>query len=152
MIMAAQFESLLDPLLFSCTIPIGLAGSVIAIAVAQSSLNVLSLIGVLALLGIVVDDAIVKVDTIQRLREGGMDGYSAILEAARLRLRPILLVSLTTVLGVVPMAIGLGSGAQLQRPLAITIIGGLSLSTSTTLFYTPVLYMLAHRIKRPARP
>jgi HAE1 family hydrophobic/amphiphilic exporter-1 len=152
MIMAAQFESFLDPLLISCTIPIGLAGSVIAIAVAQSSLNVLSLIGVLALLGIVVDDAIVKVDTIQRLREGGMDGYSAILEAARLRLRPILLVSLTTVLGVVPMAIGLGSGAQLQRPLAITIIGGLSLSTSTTLFYTPVLYMLAHRIKRPARP
>ena len=79
-----------------------------------------------------------------------MPGDQAILEASRLRLRPILMTSATTVLAMVPMAIGLGSGEQLQRPLAITIIGGLSLTTLLTLFYTPLFYRVAHRIARPA--
>ena len=149
MILAAQFESFLDPLLIAVVIPIGLAGSIVAISVTGGTLNVLSMIGILALLGIAVNDAIIKVDTIRRLREQGMPGEQAILEASRLRLRPILMTSATTVLAMIPMAIGLGSGEQLQRPLAITIIGGLSLTTVLTLFYTPLLYQVAHRIARP---
>jgi HAE1 family hydrophobic/amphiphilic exporter-1 len=101
------------------------------------------------LLGIAVNDAIVKVDTIRRLRDEGVAAGEAILTASRLRLRPILMTSATTVLAMLPMAIGLGSGEQIQRPLAITIIGGLSLTTILTLYYTPILYQLAHRIPRP---
>ncbi len=149
MILAGQFESFLDPLLIAAVIPIGLAGSVVAIGATGGSINVLSLIGALALLGIAVNDAIVKVDTIRRLRSEGMAGPAAVLEASRLRLRPILMTSATTVLAMVPMAIGLGSGEQLQRPLAITIIGGLTLTTLLTLFVTPTLYRLAHRIEPP---
>ncbi len=147
MILAAQFESFLDPLLIAAVIPIGLAGSIVAIGVTGNSINILSLIGVLALLGISVNDAIVKVDTIRRLRADGMAGMQAIFEASRLRLRPILMTSATTILAMLPMAIGLGSGEQLQRPLAITIIGGLAMTTALTLFYTPILYKLAHRLK-----
>jgi HAE1 family hydrophobic/amphiphilic exporter-1 len=149
MILAGQFESFLDPLLIAAVIPIGLAGAVVAIGASGGSVNVLALIGALALLGIAVNDAIVKVDTIRRLRSQGAGGSEAILEASRLRLRPILMTSATTVLAMVPMAIGLGSGEQLQRPLAVTIIGGLTLTTLLTLFVTPTLYRLAHRIERP---
>ncbi len=152
MILAGQFESFLDPLLIAAVVPIGLAGSAVAIGVTGGSINVLSLIGILALLGIAVNDAIVKVDTFRRLRGEGRSGIEAILEASRLRLRPILMTSATTVLAMVPMAIGLGSGEQLQRPLAITIIGGLTLTTMLTLFVTPVLYRLAHRIEIPPNP
>jgi hydrophobic/amphiphilic exporter-1 (mainly G- bacteria), HAE1 family len=149
MILAAQFESFIDPLLIAMTLPIGMAGAVTAIAVTGNTVNILSLIGMIALLGIAVNDAIVKTDTIRRLRAGGMDGHDAILEASRLRFRPILMTSTTTMLAMLPMAIGLGGGEQLQRPLAITIIGGLALTTPLTLFYTPVLYLLAHRLRRP---
>ncbi len=148
MILAAQFESFLDPLLIAVVIPIGLAGSIIAIGLTHGSLNVLSMIGILALLGIAVNDAIVKVDTIRRLRDEGSDAWTAILLASRLRLRPIIMTSATTILAMIPMAVGLGGGEQLQRPLAITIIGGLFLTTTMTLVYTPVLYMTAHRIRR----
>ena len=147
MILAAQFESFLDPLLIAAILPIGLAGAFLAIGISGNSLNMLSMIGVVALIGIAVNDAIVKVDTIQRLREEGIEGYDAILQASSLRLRPIIMTSVTTVLGMLPMAIGLGSGEQLQRPLAVTIIGGLTLTTALTLFYTPILYQLAHHIK-----
>ena len=130
MILAAQFESFIDPLLIALVIPIGIAGSLFTLALTGQSINILSIIGMLALLGIAVNDAIIKVDTIRRLRTEGMPGYQAILEASRLRLRPILMTSATTILAMTPMAIGMGSGEQLQRPLALTIIGGLFLTTS----------------------
>ena len=149
MILAAQFESFVDPLIVASSIPIGLGGSILAIAVTGGSINVLSLIGMIVIIGIAVNDDILKVETIRRLRLDGMDGYDAILEASRLRLRPILMTSVTTILGALPMAIGIGSGEQLQRPLALTLIGGLIFSTVLTLLYTPVLYMIAHRIRRP---
>jgi HAE1 family hydrophobic/amphiphilic exporter-1 len=147
MILAAQFESFLDPLLIAAVIPIGLAGAIGAIGVTGNSINILSLIGAVALLGIAVNDAIVKLDTVRRLRSEGTPAHQAILEAGSLRFRPILMTSVTTVLAMVPMAIGLGSGEQLQRPLALTIIGGLSLTTLLTLFYTPIMYKVAHRIR-----
>jgi HAE1 family hydrophobic/amphiphilic exporter-1 len=151
MILAAQFESFVDPLLIATALPIGLAGAFLTIAVTGQSINMLSLIGMVALLGIAVNDAILKIDTIRRLRLKGLDGYSAILEASRLRLRPVLMTSATTILGLLPMAIGIGSGEQLQRPLALTIIGGLALTTATTLFLTPIFYSLARRVRRPAQ-
>jgi HAE1 family hydrophobic/amphiphilic exporter-1 len=147
MILAAQFESFLDPLLIAAVLPIGVAGAVLAIGLTGNTINLLSMIGAVALIGIAVNDAIVKVDTVRRLRGEGMDGHRALIEASRLRFRPILMTSSTTVLGLIPMAIGLGGGEQLQRPLAITIIGGLTLTTLVTLFFTPVLYKFAHRIR-----
>jgi HAE1 family hydrophobic/amphiphilic exporter-1 len=102
-----------------------------------------------ALIGIAVNDAIIKIDTMRRLRSDGMPGYDAILRASDLRLRPIIMTSATTILAMVPMAIGLGSGEQLQRPLALTIIGGLFFTTLLTLYYTPIMYMIAHKIRRP---
>jgi HAE1 family hydrophobic/amphiphilic exporter-1 len=149
MILAAQFESFVDPLHISITIPIGAAGTVVALLVTGMTVNVLSLIGLITLLGIAVDDAIVKTDTMRQLRARGMDGYQAIMEACRLRARPIIMNSATAILAMVPLAIGWGGGAQLQRPLALTIIGGLTLTTALTLIYTPLFYMLVHRIRRP---
>ena len=149
MIIAAQFESFIDPLHIAVTIPIGAAGTIIALAVTGMTVNVLSFIGLITLLGIAVDDAIVKTDTMRQLRQQGWDGYEAIMEACRIRARPIIMNSCTAILAVVPLAVGIGGGAQLQRPLAWTIIGGLTLTTALTLLYTPLFYMLVHRIKRP---
>ncbi|NIM19864.1 MAG: hypothetical protein GTO51_06425 [Candidatus Latescibacteria bacterium] len=149
MILAAQFESFIDPLLIAAVIPIGFAGSLVTIAVTGQTINILSIIGMVALLGISVNDAIIKIDTMRRLRAKGIPGYEAILKASRLRLRPIIMTSATTILAMAPMAIGIGSGEQLQRPLALTIMGGLFLTTTLTLLYTPLLYRLAHRIRRP---
>jgi HAE1 family hydrophobic/amphiphilic exporter-1 len=149
MILAAQFESFLDPLLISAVLPIGLGGAALALAVTGDSINILSMIGTIALCGVAVNDAIVKVDAIRRLREEGMSGHAAVLEASRIRVRPIIMNSATAVLGMIPMAIGIGTGAQLQGPLAITIIGGLTLTTITTIYLTPVLYEIAHGIRPP---
>jgi len=144
MILAGMFESFLDPLLIAFVLPIGVGGAAVTLGVFGQSVNILSLIGLIALIGISVNDAIVKVDTIRRLRREGMALRPAIYEGSRLRFRPILMTTVTTVTGMIPMAIGLGSGEQLQRPLALTIIGGLSLATMLTLFFTPLLYEWAH--------
>ncbi len=145
MILAAQFESFLDPLVISAVLPVGVMGALVALFATGQTLNIISLIGLIALLGISVNDAIVKVATIRRLRLAGMAGREAILEASRLRFRPILMTTLTTVLAMVPMGIGIGTGEQIQRPLAITIMGGLSLATVLTLYLTPIIYEMLHR-------
>ncbi len=145
MILAAQFESFLDPLIISAVLPIGVMGAFLTLFLTGHSINIISLIGLIALLGISVNDAIVKVATIRRLRSEGWPGRAAILEASSLRFRPILMTTLTTVLAMVPMAIGIGTGEQIQRPLAVTIIGGLSIATALTLFLTPVIYETLHR-------
>ncbi len=146
MILAAQFESFLDPFIISTVLPIGVAGALLALFFAGQSINVISIIGLIALLGVVANDAIVKVDAIRRLRViDGLPGRAAIMEASRLRFRPIVMNTLTAVFGMVPMAIGIGTGEQTQRPLAISIIGGLTFSTVLTLFMTPVIYELIHR-------
>jgi len=150
MILAAQFESFIDPLHIAITIPIGAAGTIIALWLTGNTINILSMIGAIALLGVAVDDAIVKTDAIRQLRAEGMDPYQAILRAGELRIRPIIMNSLTAILGLIPMAIGIGGGEQIQRPLAVTIIGGLTLTTALTLIYTPLFYMIMHRIRRPA--
>jgi len=145
MILAAQFESFLDPLIISAVLPVGVGGALVTLALTGQTLNIISLIGIIALLGISVNDAIVKVATIRRLREDGLPGRQAILRASTLRFRPIIMTTMTTVLAMVPMGMGLGTGEQMQRPLALTIIGGLSIATLLTLFLTPVVYEMLHR-------
>jgi len=145
MILAAQFESFLDPLIISVVLPVGVAGALVTLFLTGQSMNIMSLIGMIALLGIAVNDAIVKVATIRRLRSEGLAGRDAIMEASTLRFRPIVMTTVTTVLAMLPMGLGLGTGEQMQRPLALTIIGGLSIATMLTLFLTPVVYEMLHR-------
>jgi len=145
MILAAQFESFLDPLIISAVLPVGIAGALVTLFLTGQSMNIMSLIGMIALLGIAVNDAIVKVATIRRLRSEGLPGREAILAASSLRFRPIVMTTVTTVLAMLPMGLGLGTGEQMQRPLALTIIGGLSIATLLTLFLTPVVYEMLHR-------
>jgi HAE1 family hydrophobic/amphiphilic exporter-1 len=147
MVMAAQFESLKHPFIILLTLPLGWVGVVIGLAVTGQSINVVALIGAVVLTGIIVNDAIVKVDTINRLRREGRPRRAAILEGSALRLRPIVMTSVTTTFALIPMALGLGAGAELQRPLAIAIIGGESTGTLLTLIIIPVIYDLLDREK-----
>lgn len=145
MIMAAQFESLRHPFLILFTLPMGLIGAVWALLITGQTLNVISIIGMVVLAGIVVNDAIVKVDYTNQLRKRGLAVREAIMEASRVRLRPILMTTVTTALGLFPMSLGLGKGAELQQPLAISVIGGLMLSTFLTLILIPLAYEMAEK-------
>ena len=140
MIIAAQFESLLFPFAVILSVPFSFIGVVIALMLSGTSLNVLSLIGLIMLAGIVVNNAIVLIDYINQLRKKGLGRNEAVIEAGKTRLRPILMTTLTTVLALLPMAIGMGEGAEMRAPLAVTIMGGLTSSTFLTLVFIPVFY------------
>jgi HAE1 family hydrophobic/amphiphilic exporter-1 len=143
MIMAAQFESLKHPFLILLTLPMGLTGAIWALMITGQSLNVISVIGMVVLGGIVVNDAIVKIDYTNQLRRRGMPLRESIMEASRVRLRPILMTTVTTTFGLFPMSLGLGRGAELQQPMAIAVIGGLLLATFLTLILIPLVYEMA---------
>ncbi len=145
LVMASQFESLLHPFVVMFSLPLALIGVVFALVVTLSPLSVMVLIGLVVLAGIVVNNAIVLVDYTRQLRQHGMAKMDALVEAGSVRLRPILMTTLTTVLGLLPMAIGLGEGAELRAPLAITLMGGLLASTALTLIVIPVVYGLVDR-------
>ncbi|MFW6131873.1 MAG: efflux RND transporter permease subunit, partial [Candidatus Aminicenantaceae bacterium] len=147
MIMAAQFESLKHPFLILFTLPMGLSGAVWALFLTGQSFNVISVIGIVVLAGIVVNDAIVKIDYTNQLRKKGVALRQAVMEASRVKLRPILMTSVTTIFGLFPMSLGMGKGSELQQPLAISIIGGLIFSTFLTLILIPVSYELTGRNK-----
>ncbi len=140
MVMAAQFENLLYPLIIMFTLPMGFSGAFLFLHLFKATLNVISGIGLLVMVGIVVNDAIVKVDYTNKLILKGMDTRGALLEASKVRLRPILMTTFTTVFGLIPMLLLRGEGSELQRPLAIVLIGGLLFSTFLTLIFIPVLY------------
>ena len=144
MILAAQFESFVHPFTILMAVPLALVGAVLALLLAGEGLNTMSLIGVVILVGIVVNDAIVKVDFINQARRQGRELRAAILEAGRVRLRPIVM---TTVLGLAPMAFGLGRGADLRAPLAIAVIGGLIVATALTLIVVPVVYQTIENVR-----
>ncbi|MBT8130665.1 MAG: efflux RND transporter permease subunit, partial [Gammaproteobacteria bacterium] len=124
LVMAAQFESIIHPFVILLTIPLALVGAVLALTLTGSPINVVVLIGVIMLAGIVVNNAIVLIDLVNQLRLRGHDKHQALLAAGKARLRPILMTTSTTVLGLLPMAIGFGEGAELRAPMAITVIGG----------------------------
>jgi len=152
MVMAAQFESLLHPFLIMFTIPMGLAGVFLALFLTGQSLNVISAIGIVVLVGIVTDNAIVKIDFTNQLRRGGMPLHEAVIEGSLVRQRPILMSSITTIFGLIPLALGLGEGAELQRPLGIAVIGGLLFSTFLTLILIPVIYELVEERRKKKLP
>lgn len=145
LVMASQFESLIQPFVILLSIPLAAIGAILGLFLTGSVINVVVLIGLIVLAGIVVNNAIVLIDRINQLRDDAHTARQAILEAARERLRPILMTSMTTILGLLPMALASGQGAELRAPLAITIIGGLLVSTLLTLFLIPVVYSLFDR-------
>ncbi len=140
MVMAAQFESLVYPFIIMFTIPLAFSGGALALFITRKALGVTALIGVIILAGIVVNNGIVLVDYINVLRKEGKERLEAVTMAGPVRLRPILMTTLTTILGLVPLALGIGEGSELQAPMAIVVIGGLTLSTILTLVFVPVLY------------
>jgi HAE1 family hydrophobic/amphiphilic exporter-1 len=150
LVMASQFESLIHPFVILFTIPLALVGAVLALFLTGTTVNIVALIGVIMLAGIVVNNAIILVDLINQLRSSGIAKTEAIMEAGRARLRPILMTTLTTALGLLPMAIGFGEGAEVRTPMAITVIGGLLVSTLLTLIVIPVVYSLLDRKKWPS--
>ncbi|HDT13564.1 MAG TPA: efflux RND transporter permease subunit, partial [Candidatus Aminicenantes bacterium] len=140
MIMAAQFESLVHPFIVMFTLPMGAAGAIVALLVTGGTFNVISIIGLVVLIGIVVDNATVKIDYTNQLRRGGMPLRQAVEEGSHVRLRPILMSTASTLFGLVPMALALERGAELMQPLAVVVIGGLLFSTFLTLILIPVIY------------
>jgi len=146
MIMAAQFESLWQPFIIMFTLPFSLIGVALALLVTHTSLNAIVLMGVIMLGGIVVNNAIVLIDYINTVRREGIEIEEAVRRAGMTRLRPILMTTLTTVLGLFPLALGFGEGAELSAPLAITVIGGLSSATFLTLLIIPYFYLAGEKV------
>lgn len=142
MILGVQFESFFLPFVIILTIPLASIGVIWGLLITGISINLMSLIGTVVLVGIVVNDSILKLDTIKRLRKQGYDLLTAVKIGGSQRFRPIIMTSLTTIFGLLPLAIGLGSGAELTQPLAVTVISGLIASTFLTLFVIPVIYVL----------
>jgi CzcA family heavy metal efflux pump len=148
MVMASQFQSLVDPFIIMFTIPLGVAGVLWALFLTNTTLSVTSFEGVIVMVGIVVSNGILLIDYINRLRKRGMELHQAVMTGGRTRLRPILMTSLATVFGLIPMALGMG-GDKSQAPLAIAVIGGLTASTFLTLIFVPTLYTIfEERFKR----
>jgi HAE1 family hydrophobic/amphiphilic exporter-1 len=147
LVMASQFESLLHPFVVMFSIPLGVVGVVAALVLTGTSISVMVLIGLVILAGIVVNNAIVLVDCANQLRKEGVKKIDALVQAGTIRMRPILMTMLTTVLGTLPMAIPIGEGAEVRAPLAVTLIGGLALSTILTLIVIPAVYVTFDRSK-----
>ena len=150
MVMAAQFKSLIDPFVIMFAIPMGFPGVILILFLTNTTLSVTSFMGVIMMLGIVVSNGVLLVDYTNVLRRRGIELHEAVIRGARTRLRPILMTSLATVFGLLPMALGWGTGGETNAPLARAVIGGLTMSTTLTLLLVPTLYvMLEERFPRP---
>jgi HAE1 family hydrophobic/amphiphilic exporter-1 len=145
LVMASQFESLLHPLVILFSVPFALIGLLLTLYFFKVTVSIVVLIGGILLAGIVVNNAIILIDYTNQLRRGGTPKREALLRAGRVRLRPILMTTATTVLGLLPMALGLGAGAELRSPMAMVVIGGLITSTLLTLLIIPAVYSLLDR-------
>ena len=145
LVMASQFESLLHPFVILFTIPLALVGAVLALLVTNSTVSVVVFIGLILLVGLVVKNAIILIDKVNQLREEGVAKHDALIEGARSRLRPIIMTTLCTLFGFLPLAVAMGEGAEVRSPMAITVIGGLLVSTLLTLVVIPVVYKLLDR-------
>ena len=141
-VMAAQFESLTYPFIIMFSIPFAVSGILMALILTDTPLSIMSMLGAIMLIGIVVKNGIVLIDYTILCRERGLSVLNAVVTAGRSRLRPVLMTTLTTILGMVPMAISQGEGAEMWRPLGISVIGGLTVSTVLTLIYVPVMYCI----------
>ncbi|MDO5540410.1 MAG: efflux RND transporter permease subunit [Eubacteriales bacterium] len=147
LIMVAQFQSLLSPFIVMFTIPLAFTGGFIGLYLTDSPVSVIALIGFVMLSGIIVNNGIVLVDYTNQLRREGMEKKAALVEAGRTRLRPVIMTALTTILGLLPMAVGMGMGADMVQPMAIVTVGGLVYGTLLTLFVVPCIYDILNRKK-----
>lgn len=147
MVLASQFESLLHPFVIILTVPLAGIGSVLLFLIVGQPFNIMSFIGLIMLAGIAVNDSIILVDAINQRRRDGLSRIDAILDAAQMRIRPIILTSLTTILALLPLTFGIGEGASLRSPMALAVIGGLVSSTLLTLVVIPVIYDLIDRLR-----
>lgn len=147
LIMVAQFQSLLSPFIVMFTIPLAFTGGLFGLYLTDNPISVIAMIGFVMLSGIIVNNGIVLVDYINQLRRQGMEKKEAIVEAGRTRLRPIIMTALTTILGLLTMAFGMGMGADIIQPMAIVTIGGLTYGTLLTLFVVPCIYDILNRKK-----
>ena len=145
LILVAQFRSFIDPVLILLAVPPGVAGVLLALFATGTTLNVQSLMGVLMMVGMVVSNSILIVEFTHRLEEQGIDLLDAVVTSCRIRLRPILMTSLATIFGLLPMALKLGVGSEAYAPLARAIIGGLLCSVALTIFVVPAAYLLVYR-------
>jgi hydrophobic/amphiphilic exporter-1 (mainly G- bacteria), HAE1 family len=154
MVMAAQFESLWQPFLIMFTVPLSIIGVAIALFLTGTTINVISILGVIILGGIVVNNGIVLIDCMNVLRKEGKSIYDAAVEASAMRLRPVLMTALTTILGLIPLALGIGEGSEMQSPLAITVMGGMTVATFLTLIVIPAIYIVTEEFfaRRRVRP
>ncbi len=144
LILVAQFRSFVDPLLILLAVPPGLTGVLVTLYLTGTTLNVMSLMGVVMMVGIVVSNSILIVEFTHRLREDGMPVREAVALACRVRLRPVLMTSLATLIGLLPMALKLGTGSEAYAPLARAIIGGLTVSVVLTVFIVPAAYLIIY--------
>ena len=147
LILVAQFKSWIDPMLILLAVPSGLTGVLLILYLTGTTLNVMSLMGVVMMTGIVVSNSILLVEFTHRLREDGKPALEALALACKIRLRPILMTSLATLIGLLPMALKLGEGSEAYAPLARAIIGGLGVSVVLTMFIVPAAYLLVYRRK-----
>jgi hydrophobic/amphiphilic exporter-1 (mainly G- bacteria), HAE1 family len=145
LVMASQFESLLHPFVILFTIPLALVGAILALMLTGKPISVVVFIGLILLVGLVTKNAIILIDKVNQLRESGVAKHEALVEGARSRLRPIIMTTLCTLFGFLPLAVAMGEGAEVRAPMAITVIGGLLVSTLLTLLVIPVVYDLLDR-------
>jgi hydrophobe/amphiphile efflux-1 (HAE1) family protein len=148
MVLASQFKSLLDPLVIMFSVPMGISGCLLMLLATNTTLSVNSFMGIIMMVGIVVSNGVLLVDFANTLRARGMELMEATIEAGRTRLRPILMTTIATIVGLLPMALGVGEGSETNLPLARAVIGGLSVSTFFTLFLIPSLYTLLERFTK----
>lgn len=148
LVLAAQFESFIHPLTILFSVPLAVVGAIASLWIFGLSLNIFSQIGMVMLIGLVTKNAILIVEFSNQLRRTGRSALDAVVEAARIRLRPILMTSLSTIFGVLPIALGFGAGAEARQPLGIVIVGGMFFSTFLTLILVPIVYVLMSRLTR----
>jgi len=147
MVLAAQFESLIHPLTVLMSVPLAVTGALVTLMITGSTLNLFSQIGMILLVGLGTKNSILLVEYANQLKERGMDTLDAVLEAGRIRLRPILMTSVATIIAMMPIALGLGAGSASRRPLGYVIVGGMLFSTVLTLFLVPVVYVLLDAVR-----
>jgi multidrug efflux pump subunit AcrB len=144
LILMAQFTSFIDPFIILMAIPPGLAGVVMILLLTGSTLNIMSLMGVIMMTGIVVSNSILIVEFAGTLHKQGLSLLEAVVQSCKIRLRPILMTSLATLLGMIPMALGMEAGSEQYAPLARAVIGGLGVSVVVTVFLVPAVYLIVH--------
>jgi HAE1 family hydrophobic/amphiphilic exporter-1 len=145
--LAAQFESYIHPLTIMLSLPFSFIGSILGLLVGGHTINIMSMIGIIMLMGLVTKNAILLVDYANQLREEGENVMEALIKAGSVRLRPILMTTLAMILGMMPLALGIGAGAELRAPMAVAVIGGLITSTVLTMIIVPLAYFLIDRFQ-----